>query len=222
MQEKTITQADNRTGLQRIVATDVSADDYMAVYADKHYEWVGGIVYAMSPIHDRHYQIEKYLSNLIDIYFEMNPIGVIKEDPFVMRFKFEEADGTKKEARRQPDIQVILEKNPGTLTDTYMDGAADIVIEIISPATEGTDRGIKFSEYRRGGVREYWIIDPVNQEILFYILNNESVYVPQYVDNDENYHISQLPGLVLHVPTLWQKPLPGVLQTVEYVRGLFV
>lgn len=41
----------------------------------------------------------------------------------------------------------------------YWRGAPDLVIEILSPSTGVTDRGVKFEAYQRIGVREYWLVD---------------------------------------------------------------
>ena len=40
-------------------------------------------------------------------------------------------------------------------------GAPDLVVEILSPSTAHRDRGIKLDLYARCGVRQYWIVDPV-------------------------------------------------------------
>lgn len=60
-------------------------------------------------------------------------------DPFVMRL-----DAIS--MRRQPDLQVIFNTNPGTLTNTDMDGPADICIEVVSPGSGSTDYGDKLAE----------------------------------------------------------------------------
>ena len=119
-------------------------------------------------------------------------------------------------SNRQPDIQVILNENTKNLKETYMDGAADICIEVVSLASVSNDRGVKFEEYQLGGVTEYWIIDPLRKEALFYRLDDK-VYKPQPLQ-DDRYATPQLPQLQLHVPTLWEDELPDmrdILQAVE-------
>jgi Uma2 family endonuclease len=122
--------------------------------------------------------------------------------------------------KREPDLEIILNTNAGELKPTYMDGPADICIEIISPGSVGEDRGTKFSEYEKGGVGEYWIFDPIHQEALFYRLNANGVYMPQYADTEGNYRTPALPGLVLHVPTLWQEQLPGPIAVAQAVQAM--
>ncbi|OYW75153.1 MAG: hypothetical protein B7Z37_14730 [Verrucomicrobia bacterium 12-59-8] len=53
----------------------------------------------------------------------------------------------------------------------------DLIVEVLSPSTEGRDRGIKFQDYALHGVAEYWIIDPVTDSVELYRLAGE-VYPP--------------------------------------------
>ena len=192
-----------------IVAENVSEDEYFANY-EGHFEWVDGKVIKMPPITLSHGRIQEYLSDLLKAYFIYKPIGTIQKDPFVMRLK--------DISSRQPDIQIILNHNKSKIKETYMDGAADICIEIVSIASVSIDRGVKFEEYQKGGVTEYWIIDPLRKEALFYRLDDK-VYVPQTVQDDV-YTTSQLPGLQLHVPTLWEDDMPDMRDILKAVEKM--
>jgi Uma2 family endonuclease len=59
-----------------------------------------------------------------------------------------------------PDILVILPGWPGRLTQRGLEGAPDLVIEVLSPSNRGHDQFTKRALYGRAGVREYWIVDP--------------------------------------------------------------
>ncbi|HLA45218.1 MAG TPA: Uma2 family endonuclease, partial [Aggregatilineales bacterium] len=83
------------------------------------------------------------------------------------------------------------------------------------------DHGEKLEEYQKGGVREYWIIDPALQECRLNRLNEEGVYLAQKTDVNENYHTPLLPKFSLHVPTLWKKPLPNFFEIGDSVRAMF-
>jgi Uma2 family endonuclease len=197
-----------------IIATDVSLEDYLEHYAADFCEWVEGNVITMSPVYEDHDALSRYLARLLEAFFELNPIGTIRQAPFVMRL------AEYPNRRREPDIQVILNTNPGALTPTYMDGAADICIEIVSPESVERDHGDKFAEYEKGGVPEYWIIDSIHRDSRFYCLNEEGVYIRQAEDADGNYRTPNLPGLLLHVPTLWHDNLPGPGAVVEAVKAM--
>ncbi|MEO8609479.1 MAG: Uma2 family endonuclease [Chloroflexota bacterium] len=196
-----------------IIATGVSFEDYLEHYAANFCEWVDGEVIRMSPIHENHDKLSLYLAVLLEAFFEIKPIGTVRHDPFVMKLSAIKVS-------REPDLQVILNTNPGNLTPTYMDGPADICIEIVSPESVTRDHGEKFEEYEKGGVPEYWIIDAIHKETRFYRLNEEGVYVRQVEDADGNYRTPNLPGLTLHVPTLWQENLPGPGAVVQAVQAM--
>jgi Uma2 family endonuclease len=196
-----------------IIAMDVSEDTYMQHYAENFCEWVDGVVIKKSAITLKHDDITSYLRGLLRAYLALKPVGRVVGAPFVMRFQ-------SLKSCREPDLQVILKANPGILHKTYMGGAADICIEVISPGTESTDYGDKFKEYEEGGVREYWIIDPIREECHFYRLTDKQLYKSQPI-NDDGYYISPLlPQFMLHVPTLWQEELPTIIEVVEAVKAM--
>lgn len=196
-----------------VLATGVSFEEYLTRFSGMHCELVGGVVIKMSPVSLQHIDLTGYLYMLIAAYFELRPIGRVITQPFTQRLP-------NVEPKREPDLLVVLNSNPYHLYETYMDGPADICIEIVSPDSIERDRGTKFAEYQKGGVGEYWILDPLIKESLFYHLDTEGLYAPQYPDQDGNYRSVTLPGLLLNVPTLWQKPLPGIFSITESVKAM--
>ncbi len=66
----------------------------------------------------------------------------------------------------QPDIMVVCDS---TKIDEYRcNGAPDWIIEILSPHNSDHDTVEKLSLYHKSGVREYWIVDPMNEKVLVY------------------------------------------------------
>ena len=89
----------------------------------------------------------------------------------------------------KPDMAVI--RNPDILGYDGVYGVPDLVIEILMPWTVLYDRGHKMKTYEKSGVREYWIVDPVNRSIEQYILENgafilRNVYT-HYTENTFHY-----------------------------------
>ncbi|NWG16822.1 MAG: Uma2 family endonuclease [Chloroflexi bacterium] len=195
-------------------APQVSLEAYLERHAAHFCEWVEGEVIPMSPISLDHISATDYLSLLLRIYFTFRPIGRVIPAPFVMRLP------AFPNRRREPDLQIILKDNPGTLTETYMDGPADICIEVVSAESVARDHGDKFEEYEKGGVREYWIVDPIRSEGRFYRRSDEGIFLRQTEDAEGFYRTPLLPGFALHVPTLWQDALPDPIRTVEAVKAL--
>ncbi|QTA90792.1 Uma2 family endonuclease [Desulfonema magnum] len=101
-------------------------------------------------------------------FVEIHDSGVVCSAPFQMKTG-------RNLPGREPDILFVSRENTGRLKETFLDGPADIAAEIISPESRTRDKKEKFSEYEKGGVREYWLIDPDEEkaERNFNILNQE-------------------------------------------------
>lgn len=197
-----------------VVATGVSYEDYMERYAADFCEWVGGVVIKMSPLSEKHDNLTYHLRNLFASYFELRSGGgKVRSASFVMKIPDHNVV-------REPDLQVILDSNQGSLTPTAMIGPADICIEVVSPESVERDHVEKFFEYEKGGVREYWIIDPLRHEALFYRLDDAGNYLRYPEDAQGEYRTPLLPGLVLDVPLLWQPTLPGPGATFQAVQEM--
>lgn len=197
----------------RIVARDVSLKEYMRHYAGHHYEWIEGFVIQMSPAGLKHNNLIYYLHSLFRAYFAMRPIGSVLGQPYTLKLPDVPA------RRREPDLLVVLNDSDSTVHETYIDGPPDICIEILSPGTEHTDRGAKFSEYEIGGVPEYWIIDPMRQEALFYVRGDNGLYARRS-DEDGRFASPTLADFVLDISVLWQDKLPGTLAAGMAVKKM--
>lgn len=114
---------------------------------------------------------------------------------------------------REPDLLFVKNEHAERLKRTYLDGPADLVVEIVSPESAGRDRGEKFYEYEAAGIPEYWLIDPLHERAEFYQLDAQGCY--QFIPPDaENIYCSAiLPGLWLKVGWLW--PPPPVLDVLR-------
>lgn len=79
----------------------------------------------------------------------------------------------------EPDIVVIC--NEDKMDEKGCHGAPDWVIEIVSPGSVKMDRKTKLFKYRTAGVREYWIVDPMEKEVAVYQFekDEESTYTFQ-------------------------------------------
>ena len=71
----------------------------------------------------------------------------------------------------EPDVLYLAPDSKCVVEEKRLVGAPDLVVEVLSRSTAKNDRQNKFQAYQKFGVREYWIIDPVNAYLEVYILN---------------------------------------------------
>src|SRR5258706_3587686 len=94
----------------------------------------------------------------------------------------------------------------------FREGPADLVVEVIGPGTIGVDRGDKFHEYERGGVKEYWLIDPLRKQAEFYQRGDDAIFRLMPVEGGI-VRSRVLAGLWLNLERLWNRPdVIGVLK----------
>ena len=75
----------------------------------------------------------------------------------------------------QPDLCVICDENK--LDERGCFGAPDLVIEILSPSNSKKEMNEKFDLYEETGVREYWLVEPSENVIYIYVLNEDGKYI---------------------------------------------
>jgi len=162
-------------------------------------EWVDGEVELMSPISLEHQEVGSFLIALLRLYLLSRPLGRVVYEPFQMKTG-SDLPG------RSPDILFVSNEHLHRLRSTHLDGPADLVVEIVSAESAERDRVQKFREYERGGVREYWLIDPEKRLAEFYQLGEDGRYERIFAGGEGVYHSAVLSGFWLRVEWLWQQP----------------
>jgi Uma2 family endonuclease len=171
-------------------------------------EWVDGEVIMMTPAAEWHQDLSDFLTALLRHYAEARGSGMLRSAPFQMKTG-PDLPG------REPDVLFVAAANVSRLKDTYLDGPADLVIEVISPDSRARDRGEKFYEYEQGGVREYWLLDPQRRQAEFYALGGDGIYRPILVGEDGIFCSQVMEGLWLREDWLWQSPLPPLMDVLR-------
>ena len=114
---------------------------------------------------------------------------------------------------RAPDLVFVSRARAHIVKKTYLAGAADLAVEIVSPDSKEPDRCDKLAEYEAAGVREYWIIDPLTEQADFHRLIRGR-YRPLPVEGDVVRSVV-LAGLWLEVGWLWQEPMPALMSVLK-------
>ena len=191
--------------MEMVSKEKLSYEDFLVQYDSTCAEWIDGEVIMTPPASERHQDIGSFLDNLLRPYIEYRDLGRLLLAPFQMRL-------SQTPSGREPDLLFVASENLDRIKPTYLDGAADLAIEIISPDSINRDRGEKFVEYESAGVLEYWIIDPIRKQADFYRLGADDHYHPVLPDDDGIYHSEVVKGFWLRVSWLWQEPMPPVLE----------
>ena len=178
-------------------------------------EWVYGRVIVTSPARVRHQRLKLFVAGIVNRYVGFHKFGITLDAPFQMKLP---------RSGREPDVLFVATEHLSRLQPpakpTYLDGPADLVVEVGSvPESETRDRQDKFAEYQQGGVPEYWILDPDNQRADFYQLDANGVYQAIAPDAQGIYHARVVRGLWLNVAWLWQDPLPDEEDVLLEVIG---
>jgi Uma2 family endonuclease len=201
--------AKNQTSTPQFTSRqNISFEDFLVEYDGQFAEWIDGEVIKTMSASDRHQDLVRFFTIIIGVFVEENDLGVIRTAPLVMKF-------TKEKRGREPDLLFVSKNHLHRLKKNYLDGAADLVIEIISPESRGRDRGDKFYEYEKEGVKEYWLIDYERQQVEFYNLDKKGIYQLSKPDDNNIFHSKALKNLQLKVDWLWQEKLPNLIEILK-------
>ncbi len=193
-------------------AEKISFEGFLTQYDGQFAEWVDGEVIVMSPVSDKHDGIVFFVRCLLQSYLSFRPLGVVRGEPFTMKI------GTGR--GREPDILFVATAHRDRLNTNFLNGPADVVIEVVSPESVTRDHVTKYNEYQAAGVPEYWVLDPTVPKALFYRLNHNKRYELIAQDETGHFHSQSVPGFRLHIPTLWADTLPDIVQAVEIARQM--
>ncbi len=142
--------------------------DYLLLPEDKRYEIIDGELYMVAAHNTRHQRVSRRLEAALLQHTEQKHLGEIFYAPYDVILSDENVV--------QPDILFVRKQRAGVITDANLQGAPDLVVEILSPGTRSKDLELKRKAYARFGVQEYWIVDP-EADTIEVLVWNELGYV---------------------------------------------
>lgn len=130
---------------------------YLEVTPEHKWEFINGEVILHSPALHRHPVTTQRTYDLMSAYARIHKCGQVLVEKAMTCFPGNDYE---------PDIIFFgLTKSALISPDTLKFPIPDLIVEVISPATEARDRGVKLTDYASHGVAEYWIIDPVAETV---------------------------------------------------------
>ena len=103
----------------------------------------------------------------------------------------------------QPDILCVSQERVAEVVKERIEGAPDLVVEVLSPSTFHKDLRRKMHVYSQFGVREYWIVDPEEQTIELYQRVGEKLQLARRFASPETFQSPLLPGFELEVRSMF-------------------
>ncbi|HWM93522.1 MAG TPA: Uma2 family endonuclease [Thermoanaerobaculia bacterium] len=183
-------------------------EEFLAWEDDRWAEWVDGKVIRMAPVTLGHQEIVNFLLTLLRLYIEEHDLGIVSTTaPYAMHLPA-------RQRVREPDLLFVSKQRMDRLKDLYLDGAADLVVEVVSPDSRRRDRVEKVVDYEAEGVREYWVIDPRRRQVELRRLGADGRF--RLIEPVEGIFTSEsVPGFRLRIDWLWRQPPPKILDAAR-------
>lgn len=160
------------------------------------YELINGEIVKKSAPSPKHQQVSGKLFRLLSDFVEKKKLGEVLYAPLdVFLGKYNSL---------QPDLLFVTKAREEIITDNGVEGAPDLVVEILSPSTMKHDRGDKMKIYREFQVREYWIVDLKNQSIEVYRHQNGDYDLVSFAVEAGEITSSVLEGLSLEIASVFR------------------
>ena len=144
--------------------------DYLQWKFEERVELIKGRIFKMSPApNTKHQVVAGNLFVQVKSFFKNQKCQVFIA-PFDVRLPVKnKKKDTEIVTVVQPDICVVCDESK--IDERGCCGAPDLVIEILSPGNSKKEVRLKFELYQESGVKEYWIVNPVEENLVVYTLD---------------------------------------------------
>ena len=139
-------------------------EDYQSLPEGAKYQLIEGNITEMPSPLEQHQELSMQLIMLLGNHIFSKKLGRFYHAPFDVYLGENNV--------YQPDLLFVSANRADIVERRGVMGAPDLVIELLSESTESIDRKKKFRNYQKYGVKEYFIIDPEDNEVLSYYLED--------------------------------------------------
>ena len=170
-------------------------DDYVNLSGDERYELIDGELILVASPSERHQWTATRLYRLMLLAEDMG-LGWVYFAPFDVVLTNNDVV--------QPDLLFISRESADILTAANVQGAPDLVVEILSPSTSRLDRTRKRELYERHQVKEMWLVDPEERKIWVLLLRDGSLEVAGEYGEGQSFSSAMLGGLTIELDAVFQ------------------
>lgn len=168
-----------------------SVEDYLNVAESEteSYELLEGELVMVPAPSWFHQIILKRLFRALDAFVSTHDLGEVQFAPLDVELA--------EHVVAQPDLIFLSQDRLDLVQEGRVRGAPDLVVEILSPSTEGRDRTTKRTLYARHGVAEYWLVDPEAQTIEVLSLGDEGFTQTRLFEREDTLTSPRWEGLAM-------------------------
>ena len=160
------------------------------------YEVIDGDLYMTPPPVVIHQRGGGRLYRILGNYLDANPIGEVFIAPIGLTL--DDANGL------QPDIVYVSNARRDIVKERGIEGAPDLVVEVLSPSTEARDRGVKWRRYAAAGVPHYWLLAPRTRSLEAYALTESGYELGGTYGPGSMFRAALFPNLDIPIDALWR------------------
>ena len=175
--------------------TKLTVEDYLATSDDERWELLDGELIMPPAPGTRHQRIQVNLGVRLVQFLESMGFGKVYFAPTDVVLS--DTDVV------QPDLLFVSTGRLDIVTPANIQGAPDLVVEILSPATSERDRGYKRDLYARHGVKEYWMLGTDPDSVSVLLLQDNSYEVFEILGPGETLSSPTLQGLSIDVDDIF-------------------
>ena len=140
-------------------------EDYCNAPEDKRYELHDGDLVVVPAPKEQHQDTVGTIFIALSLFVRRLKLGRVYVAPFDIVFSNHDVV--------QPDVIFVSDEREHVITPDNIQGAPDLVIEVLSPSTAHRDRTFKRALYSRHGVGEFWLVDTEARTIEVLLLGSD-------------------------------------------------
>ena len=178
-----------------VTAARLTYQDYLNAPDDERYELLNGeLILVASPNMD-HQDVVTNLGTHVSVFVREGDLGKLYFAPTDVILSDSEVV--------QPDLLFISKEREHIRTPANIQGAPDLIVEILSPSSARRDWGYKRELYAKHEVKEYWIVDPTNRIVFVMLLNDGVLRLEATYGKGDTVTSSTLEGFSVDVDSLF-------------------
>ncbi|WP_018131093.1 type II toxin-antitoxin system Phd/YefM family antitoxin [Effusibacillus pohliae] len=167
--------------------------------SEERYEFIDGEIYLLSSPKTAHQIVLAELFGIFYIWFQGKDCM-----PLPAPYDIELRRTPEEINIVQPDLMVICDLHEHLDENDYYKGVPILLVEIVSASTRSKDLIKKLDLYMSCGVKEYWIVNPINKEVTVYLFEDKEIHSSRTFKENETAHSFTFAGLAVELERIFK------------------